>query len=283
MSSPNDTFYNTDVNNLLENSWFIKENNRHKYIVIAPAHLVMTIDYKDVVDKHIESGADVTCVYKQNKNGRTEFLSSSIYEFKDNKIVNIKPNKGDNDDVAVSLCTYVINYSTFVSLLEKAHATSPLFSLRDIIRTNVDNLKVYGYEYKGYVQAYDSLSAYLKNSLELLDYNNYSSLFKNEWPIYTRTYDTPPVIYGKNAKVKSCFIANGSRIDGEVENSIIGRGVVIEKGAVVKNSIILANAKVCSDVTINNVVIDKQAVVKYTKLLEGTIENPVGIRQEDVA
>ena len=279
----NDKVYNTDVNNLIENSWFIKENSRKKYVVIAPAHLVMTINYEDVVNKHIESGADVTCVYKQNEQGRTEFLSSSVFDLDGEKIVNIKPNKGDKDNVAVSLCTYVINYSVFVNLLEKANATSHLFSLRDIITANVNNLKVFGYRFDGFVQAYDSLSAYLRNSIELLDYSKYSSLFKPEWPVYTRTYDTPPVIYGKEASVKGCFIANGSQIEGTVENSIIGRGVVIENGAVVKNSIILANARICEGVTVNNAVIDKQAVVKYTKNLEGTIDNPVGIRQEDVA
>ena len=96
-------------------------------------------------------------------------------------------------------------------------------------------------------------------------------------------YDTPPVIYGKNSAVTNCFVANGSQIDGVVENSIIGRGCIIEKGAVVKNSILLANSRVCSDVTLNNVVVDKQAIIKYTKKLEGTLELPIGIRQEDVA
>ncbi len=279
----NDRFYNTDVNNLLENSWFLKDNNRAKYIVIAPAHLVMTINYQDVVKKHIESGAEITCVYKQNTKGRSEFLSSSVYEMENEKIVNIRPNKGDKDIVNVSLSTYVINYDVFVSLLEKAHNTSALFLLKDAIAANINELDVRGYCYDGFVQTYDSLSSYLKNSLNLLDYDNYTKLFKEEWPIYTRTYDTPPVIYGKNSKVKKCFIANGTQIDGEVENSIIGRGCVIEKGAVVKNSIILANSRVCSDVKINNVIVDKQAIIKYTKELEGTLETPIGIRQEDVA
>ena len=147
----------------------------------------------------------------------------------------------------------------------------------------IDTLNVYGYCFNGMVQCYDSLSSYLKNSLNLLDYSNYSSIFKSDWPIYTRTYDTPPVIYGKNAIIKNCFVANGSQIDGEVENSIIGRGCIIEKGAVIKNSIILAYSKVCSNVKLNNVVVDKQAIIKYTKELEGTMENPIGIRQEDVA
>lgn len=279
----NDRVYNTDINNLLENSWYLKDNSHEKYIVVAPAHLVMTINYEEVVNKHIETGADITCVYKQNSKGRTEFLSSAVFEFDNNRIINIRPNKGDKDIVSVSLCTYVINYSTFVSLLEKAHNMSSLFSLKDIIAANVQNLKVYGYRYDGFVQAYDSLSAYLKNSIELLDYSTYTSLFKEDWPIYTRTYDTPPVIYGIDAKVKNCFIANGSQIDGVVENSIIGRGCIIEKGAIVKNSILLANSKVCSNVKLNNVVIDKQAIIKYTKELEGTLEYPIGIRQEDVA
>lgn len=279
----NDKFYNTNVNNLLENSWFLKDNNREKYVVIAPAHIVMNINYEDVVNKHIESNADITCVYKKNVKGKTEFLSSSVFEIENNKITSIKSNKGNKDIVNVSLSTYVVNYSTFISLIEKAHNTSSLYTLKNIIADNINNLNVYGYEFNGFAQTYDSLSAYLKNSLELLDYNVYSSIFKNDWPIYTRTYDTPPVIYGKESCVKNCFIANGTQIDGIVENSIIGRGCVIEKGAVVKNSILLANSKVCSNVKINYVVVDKNAMIKYTNELEGTLENPIGIRQEDVA
>lgn len=279
----NDKVYNTDINNLLENSWYLKDNSNQKYVVVAPAHLVMTINYEDVVNKHIETGADITCVYKQNSKGRDEFLSCPVCELDGDRIIKIKNNKGDKDIVSISLSTYVFNYSVFVSLLEKAHNTSSLFSLRDIIAANLDTLNVYGYCFNGMVQCYDSLSSYLKNSLNLLDYSNYSSIFKSDWPIYTRTYDTPPVIYGKNAIIKNCFVANGSQIDGEVENSIIGRGCIIEKGAVVKNSIILAYSKVCSNVKLNNVVVDKQAIIKYTKELEGTMENPIGIRQEDVA
>lgn len=279
----NDKVYNTDVNNLLENSWYLKDNYRAKYIVVAPAHLVMTINYEDVVEKHIGSGAEITCVYKPNSKGRNELLSSAIYELDGERIISMKQNKGDKDIVNSSLSTYVINYDVFVSLLEKAQNTSSLFALKDIIKASLNTLKVFGYKYEGFVQAYDSLSAYLKNSLDLLNYENYESLFKPNWPIYTRTYDTPPVIYGKEAKISNCFIANGSQIEGEVENSIIGRGCVIEKGAVVKNTILLANAKVCEGVSLNNVVIDKQAIIKYTKKLEGTTENPIGIRQEDVA
>lgn len=279
----NDRIYNTDVNNLLENSWYLKDNNRQHYVLVAPAHLVMTINYEEVVNKHIESGADITCVYKNNPCGKNEFLSCQVCELDGDRIVSIKSNKGDKDVNNVSLSTYVINYSVFISLLEKAHNTSSLFALKDIIAANCENLKVNGYRFDGFVQCYDSLSAYLKNSIELLDYSKYTSIFKPEWPIYTRTYDTPPVIYGKNSSVTNCFVANGSQIDGVVENSIIGRGCIIEKGAVVKNSILLANSRVCSDVTLNNVVVDKQAIIKYTKKLEGTLELPIGIRQEDVA
>lgn len=279
----NDKVYNTDINNLLENSWYLKDNNRENYVVVAPAHLIMTINYEEVVNKHIESGADITCVYKQNSRGRVDFLSCSICELDGDKIKSIKTNKGDKDIVSISLSTYVINYDIFISLLEKAHNTSSLFSLKDIIALNVNNLNIFGYRFDGLVQCYDSLSSYLKNSLNLLDYSNYTSIFKSDWPIYTRTYDTPPVIYGKESNIKNCFIANGSQIDGIVENSIIGRGCIIEKGAIVKNSILLANSKVCCNVKLNNVVVDKQAIIKYTNELVGTLENPIGIRQEDVA
>lgn len=89
--------------------------------------------------------------------------------------------------------------------------------------------QIHTYEYKGYARCLDSTAAYFKYSLEMLDIDISSRVFKSNWPIYTNTNDTPPTKYLENAKVKKSFVANGTVIDGTIENSIIGREVIIEK------------------------------------------------------
>ena len=66
-----------------------------------------------------------------------------------------------------------------------------------------------------------------------------------------------------------------------MENSIIGRGCVIKKGAVIKNSIILPGAIIGEDVHVENHVVDKYAKITHVKEIIGTPENPGYIKRED--
>ena len=113
----------------------------------------------------------------------------------------------------------------------------------------------------------------------MLNYHIRSQLFDAEWPIYTTTHNTPPTLYGKSADVRNSFIANGSIIKGKVENCIISRDVIIEKGAVVTNCIILPRAFVGKDVHADYVVIDTNANVSTVKEVEGTEDKPLFIVQ----
>ena len=105
--------------------------------------------------------------------------------------------------------------------------------------------------------------------MDLLFYENRKQLFKEDWPIYTTTHNTPPAIYGENAKVCNSFIANGSNIQGTVINSIISRDVVVEKGAVVKNCILFSGTKVGKDSQLEYVVADKNVKIKEVKEVSG--------------
>ncbi|MGZ7144791.1 GlgC family sugar phosphate nucleotidyltransferase, partial [Streptococcus pyogenes] len=81
--------------------------------------------------------------------------------------------------------------------------------------------------------------AYYNTQLELIDRDIRRLLFKSNWPIYTQTSDSSPCLYGPLADVKGSLISNGANINGQVENSVIDRDVVIEDGVTVKNSIIM--------------------------------------------
>ena len=60
--------------------------------------------------------------------------------------------------------------------------------------------------------------------------------------IYTKIKHEPPTRYLKGSKVNEALVANGCKISGEVQNSILFRGVVVSEHARVKNSIILSKS-----------------------------------------
>ena len=276
----NDPMYNHDINNIVENIAFLKKN-KADYVVIAPAHIITTMNYNDVVQEHIKSGAEITMVYQKINDANEKYVTSDYITIKDRHVTEIRPNKGNRKDRNISLETYVINTDVLMKLLKQAYQISSFFNLRDTLAYLCDEKQIFAYEYKGYARCIDSYQAYYDVSMEFLDMDISTQVFKSTWPIFTNTNDTPPTKYLKNAKVKKSFVANGAIIDGEVEGSILSRNVVVGKDAVVKNCIILNGSKICDGAHLENVIIDKDAhVEKKTELIsEG---EPLYVKEGDV-
>lgn len=275
----NNNMYNHDINNLVENIAFIEKSNAD-YVVIAPAHIITTMDYNDAIEAHEKSGAEITMVYQKISNANEAFVGTDYLKLKGKQVVEIKKNKGNRKERNISLETYVINTKVLLKLINYAKKISSFFDLRDTLAYLCDERKIMAYEYKGFARCIDSYEAYYKTSLEFLDLDISSQVFKSNWPIFTNTNDTPPTKYKKNACVKKSFLANGVIVDGTVENSILGRNVVIGKGAVVKNCIIFSGSKVAANAVLENVIIDKDAKVEKMKELKGTDE-PLYVKEGD--
>lgn len=276
----NNLKYNHDINNLVENIAFIKDN-MPDYVVIAPCHIVTTMNYNDVIDAHIASGADITVVYKHIEDADTAYIGSDYLKMTGNKIDEFKVNKGNKKERDISLETYVINTPVLMDLIDYATHLSSFYNLRDTLAYLADERTINAYEYKGYARCLDSMEHYMEYSLEMLDLDVSTQVFKSNWPIYTRTNDTPPTKYKEHAKVTKSFVANGAIIDGKVEGSIIGREVKIGTGATVINSIIFSNAVIDEGAYLENVIVDKKATVSRVKDLSGTKASPLYIKEGD--
>ena len=107
-------------------------------------------------------------------------------------------------------------------------------------------------------------------------------MFQENWPIHTRTYDTPPTLYHEETSIQNAYVANGCDIQGTVINSIIGRNVRIKKGAVVKDSIISSNVLIGENVKLTGTVVDRDASVIHANEIEGSIDNPMYIARGDI-
>lgn len=98
--------------------------------------------------------------------------------------------------------------------------------------------KLVAYEYNGYWKDVGTLSSYWEANMELIDIIPEFNLYEEFWKIYTSGDIIPPQYISEDAKILRCIIGDGTEICGEVENSIIGAGVTIKKGAVVKNRLL---------------------------------------------
>ena len=115
--------------------------------------------------------------------------------------------------------------------------------------------------------------------MELLNPDVRRQLFPPERPVYTKVRDEGPVRYGINASAKNSMIADGCIIEGTVENSVIFRGVKIDKGAVVKNSILMQGTYVGEKSVLDCVVTDKDVMIRDSKTLIGCKEYPFFIKK----
>lgn len=275
--------YNTDVRAYHDNIDVI-ERMQQDYVVITPGNWVFKADFRALVNQHIESGADVTLLYHRTEKGDTEYRACNVLELNRQKGVNqIKPNDGSKPNCNVFMDTFIMKKETFIDLINEAMKRSSIFGLVDILNQERDVLDIRGIQHKGsYVACIFDVRSYYESNMALLDYSLASKLFTSDWPIYTQTTDSCPVHYFKGAVVKNSMIANGCNIRGTVENSIIGRGVEIGEGAVVKDSLVLGHSVIGKGVHIERQIIDKWAQVLNVKDLVSTSELPGYIRRNDI-
>ena len=104
-------------------------------------------------------------------------------------------------------------------------------------------------------------------------------IFCENAPIYTKVRDEVPTYYGDDSEVDECLIADGCRIDGTVENSVLFRDVTIEKGCHVKNCIIMQGTTVSKGTNLEHVIIDKDVVITENRTLIGADTTPIIINK----
>ena len=273
--------YNTDIAAYIENLEYI-DRMHHPYVVIAPSYMVYSQNYLDLINQHVESGADITMLYHAVDNAKDSYLNCTVVNLNRQKgVLSLERNRGNVKSRNISMATYIMKKELFKELIFKAREMSSAYNLVDIINQECENLDVRGVAHKGYFAVLNDFNAYYKANMDLIDIKTAQSLFQSDWPIYTRTNNSSPTHYYSTAIIHNSVVSNGCTVEGTIENSIIGRGCVIKKDAVVKNSIILAGAEIGEGVVVENQVVDKRAKLLNIKEVISPADKPGYIKRED--
>lgn len=210
-------------------------------------------------------------------------MSCSILNLNKQKgVLSIEPNHGNAKNRNIFMSTYVMKKELFVDLVKKAQKISSAYTLEDIVNEECGELDVRGVPHRGFFASITDFQSYYDANIALIDLKTAETLFDDEWPIYTRTNDSSPTHYFESARIRRSVVSNGCMIEGTVENSIIGRGCVIKKGAVVKNSVVLADVEIGEGVHVENQVVDKHSKLIHVKEVVSEPEHPGYIKRGDV-
>ncbi|MPN32101.1 Glycogen biosynthesis protein GlgD [bioreactor metagenome] len=171
----------------------------------------------------------------------------------------------------------IMSKDLLIDLITGCAARGSADLLMDGIVKNLGKLAIYGYQYKGFMARIHSVPSYYRYNMDLLKPDKWQELFLKSGPVYTKVKDEAPVKYKESARISNAMIANGCVIEGAVENSILFRGVKVEPGAYIKDSIIMQKCRIGANVRLENVICDKDVAITAEKWLKGEANYPLVI------
>ncbi len=263
---------------------FLKKQ-KEKYVIISDANLAVNFDFKGLLKQHIKSGADLTVAYTVeglpqdllDLGAVTENLYYTL-KMKEDRVSEICVNSKDKGIQNLSMNIYVVERELLIKQISEGYMNGAVYYERDILANQLDKLDVRGYCFEGYVARITSARNYFEESMKMLDEKNLDGLFGPS-PVYTKIRDDNPTRYMNCSKAKNIMAADGCVIEGEVENSILFRGVKIGKGAKVKNCVLMQDTVVEEGASVEYVITDKKVTISAGKELKGTDSFPVYVEK----
>lgn len=259
------------------------QSQKENYVVLSDTNVVVNFDFNAMIEAHIASGADVTIAYNEQEFPES-IMENTVndkgfyYTFgiEDGRVTKMFVNSREPGIQNFSMNITLISRELLIELIEKAYVHGEEYFERDVLLPQLNRLNIQAYKYDGYVARISDMKSYFDENMRLLDDHNLDALFSVA-PVYTKIRDDTPTRYIDGAKVENIMVADGCTIEGEVENSILFRGVKIAKGAKVKNCILMQGTVVESGADVEYVIADKNVQVTAGKEMKGTDTFPVYI------
>jgi len=260
-SKPGSTaWYSGTANAVYQNQNFMETFNPDYVLILAGDH-VYKMDYSAMLDYHKTANADCTIAVIEvpiKDASRFGIMNTapddSITEFEE------KPEEPKNN--LASMGIYIFNWRVLRDYLnadEKDSESSHDFG-KDIIPCMLnDGLNLFAYRFDGYWKDVGTEESLWQGNMDLLDDLHLG--FEN-WNILSRPAGRPPHYVSPEGSIRNTLITEGCEIYGKVENSILSVGVVVEEGAVVRDSVLMENVRICKNAVVDYAILDENTIVE---------------------
>lgn len=231
-----------------------------EYVLVLSADHLYTMNFLDVLNTHIEKGADLTIVTTLVDENPSRYGVVQVDDAGSVTRFDYKPDDPEGRLVATEVFVYTA--SELLGALEELTADGG--ELEDygdqLIPWFVEHRTVVEHRHDDYWLDLGTLQSYWTANLQIIDGDGVV-LDDPRWRIYSALPQLPPARVMGGAEVHDSLLSAGSVVEGEVRHSIIGSAATVEAGARVVDSVVLDGARIGPGVALVNCIVDMGAQV----------------------
>ena len=258
--STNSEWYTGTANAIYQNLEYMESYNP-EYVLILSGDHIYKMDYEVMLDFHKANNAEVTIAVMPVPMEEASRFGIMIAD-ENHRITEFEEKPEHPRSNLASMGIYIFNWKTLKeALIAMADQPALDFGKHVIPYCHEKGVPLYAYEFTGYWKDVGTLSSYWEANMELIDIVPEFNLYEEYWKIYTKSEIQPPDYIAADSVVERSIIGEGSEVYGEVYNSVIGCGVTIGKGTVIRDSIIMNQTQIGEGCEINKAIIAENVVV----------------------
>ena len=258
--STSSEWYTGTANAIYQNLRYMEQYNPDYVLILGGDH-IYKMDYEVMLDFHKANNADVTLATIPVPLEEASRFGVVITD-ENKKIQEFEEKPEHPRSNLASMGIYIFSWPVLrEALLKLKDQPACDFGKHIIPYCHEQGKRIFAYEYNGYWKDVGTLGSYWESNMELIDLIPVFNLYEEFWKIYTKSDRIPPQYIAKDAIVDKAIIGEGCEIYGEVHNSVIGCGVTIEAGAVVRDSIIMSSTTIGAGTTVDKSIIAEGVTV----------------------
>ncbi len=259
--SGNSEWYTGTANAIYQNLEYMQQYNP-EYVLILSGDHIYKMDYEVMLDYHKSNNADVTIAAMPVPIEEASRFGIVVTD-ENNQINDFQEKPEHPKSNLASMGIYIFKWSVLKeALITLKNQNNCDFGKHVIPYCFEKGNRIFAYEYNGYWKDVGTLNSYWEANMELIDIIPVFNLYEEYWRIYTKSDTLPPQYIADTAKIDKSIISEGCEIYGEVYDSVIGAGVIVGKGSVVRNSIIMKGTSIGENCTVNKAIIAENVVIE---------------------
>ncbi len=258
--SENSEWYTGTANAIYQNIDYMESLNP-EYVLMLSGYHIYKMDYEVMLDFHKANGAEVSIAVMPVPMEEASRFGIMITD-ENRRIVDFEEKPAQPRSNLASMGIYIFNWKTLREAFKALENQPALdFGKHIIPYCHEKGAPLYAYEFNGYWKDVGTLNSYWEANMELIDIVPEFNLYEEYWKIYTKSDALPPQYLSWDSVVERSIIGEGSEIYGKVYSSVIGCGVTIGEGTIVRDSIIMNSVEIGAGCELNKAIIAENVVV----------------------
>ncbi len=247
-------WYTGTANAIYQNIDYIDMYNPDYVLILSGDH-IYKMDYEVMLEFHKANNADLTIAAMPVPMEEASRFGIVITD-ENNRITEFEEKPANPRSNLASMGIYIFSWPVLREALTKLSEEPECdFGKHIIPYCHTKGDRIFAYEYNGYWKDVGTLGSYWEANMELIDIIPVFNLYEEFWKIFTRCENLPPQYISADSRIERCIIGEGTNIYGEIYNSVIGPNVTIERGAVVRDSIIMQDSVIRAGAMVNKAII----------------------------